>query len=273
MGSTAVKFLRGLEWLCERDGPAGVTEMSVALRVSKSNAHRILSTLAQLGYAYNREDGRYEATLKTWEVGSAVIGRLDFKEISRPLMAALSRKTGETVHLSILSGREVIYLEKVESTQPVRAYSRIGGRAPVYAVATGKALLAASRESIDVIVPGRLKAFTPSTITNRAALKKELERIRRDGYAVNKGEWREDVYGIGAAILNDGGELVAAIGISGPGIRFTADRIKAFAQDVVESAASISAELGYRAASVSPSTPAKTLPKAQRAKRSPEKTA
>ena len=79
----------------------------------------------------------YEATLKTWEIGSAVLARSDVKTIGRPVMTELGAKTRETVHLSILDGGEVVYIDKVESNQPVRAYSRVGGRAPAYAARCG----------------------------------------------------------------------------------------------------------------------------------------
>jgi DNA-binding IclR family transcriptional regulator len=246
MGSTATKFLRGLEWLCQRDAPAGVTEMSVALRVSKSNAHRILSTLTALGYARNDTDGRYAATLKTWEVGSTVLNRLDIKELARPLMLELSRKTEETVHLSILDGAEVIYIDKVESNQPIRAYSRVGGRAPAYAVATGKALLAFAEGALQDSVPTKLTTFTKATITNRADLMKEFERIRQKGFAVNTGEWREGMHGVGAPIRNERNDVVGAIGISGPASRLAPDRLRAFAPSVMEVAARISTQLGHR---------------------------
>ncbi len=246
MDSTAAKSLRGLEWLCQHEGPAGVTEMSVALGVSKSNAHRILRTLTALGYARSLDDGRYEATLRTWEIGSAVLARSDVKEVARPIMSDLSKKTEESVHLSILDGREVVYIDKIESNQPVRAYSRIGGRAPAYAVATGKALLAFCDGKVEALLPKRLQAFTRHTVVQRQEFMKALDEIRRNGYAVNRGEWREDVCGVAAPIRDERNEVVAAIGISGPSSRLTPARMRACAVHVLASAQQISAQLGHR---------------------------
>ncbi len=245
MDSTAVKSLRALEWLCLRDAPTGVTEMSVALGVAKSNAHRILTTLLSLGFVRHLGDGRYEPTLKTWEIGSAVLARYDIREISRSAMLALSAKCGETVHLSILDDADVVYIDKVEGSHPVRAYSRVGGRAPAYAVATGKALLA-FHSDIESLLPKKLEAFTGRTVKTRAALFDELETVRKRGYAVNAGEWREDVGGIAAPILNDRGEVISAIGISGPIGRLGSDRVRALAPAVVASASDISHQCGYR---------------------------
>jgi IclR family transcriptional regulator, KDG regulon repressor len=245
MDSTAVKSLRALEWLCLRETPTGVTEMSVALGVAKSNAHRILATLTSLGFVRHLGDGRYEPTLKTWEIGSAVLTRYDIRDISRPVMLALSSKCGETVHLSILEGGDVVYIDKVDGSHPVRAYSRIGGRAPAYAVATGKALLA-FHPHIESLVPKKLEAFTSKTRKTRSALFEELETVRKRGYAVNTGEWREDVGGIAAPIVNDRGEVFSAIGISGPIVRLGPDRVRALALAVIATAGDISQQCGYR---------------------------
>jgi len=246
MDTTAVKSLRGLEWLCRHDGPAGVTEMALALSVSKSNAHRILRTLTSLGFADCPAAGSYEATLKTWEIGSAVLARADVKSISRQVMIDLGAATDETVHLSVLDGGEVIYIDKVESNQPVRAYSSVGGRAPAHAVATGKALLAFHAGELKMVLSRKLPGFTRYTLTQPADIVASMEEIRRRGYAVNRGEWREDICGIAAPIRNDRSEVIAAIGISGPRSRLTAERIGRLSPGVVEAASVISSRLGYR---------------------------
>jgi DNA-binding IclR family transcriptional regulator len=247
MDSTTVKALRALEWLCQRETPTGVTEMSTSLGMVKSNAHRVLTTLESMGYAASLQDGRYQATLKMWEVGSSVLDRLDVKQVARPEMEALSKLTGETVHLSLLDGADVVYVDKVESSQPVRAYSRIGGRAPAHAVATGKALLAFV-DDLDALLPKKLVEFTPLSIRDRDSLMKELESVRRLGYSINRGEYREGVCGVGAPIRNERGEVVAAIGISGPNGRLSPARLKGFAPQVFESARKVSLSLGYRPA-------------------------
>jgi IclR family transcriptional regulator, KDG regulon repressor len=248
MDTTAVKCLRALEWLCRHSGPAGVTEMALALDVSKSNAHRILRTLTTLGFAECPLPGSYEASLKTWEIGSAVLARADVKTVSHPVMLKLGASTGEAVHLSVLDGAEVVYIDKVESNQPVRAYSSIGGRAPAHAVATGKALLAFHPGDLKALLPRRLTVFTRHTVANQSDLAAAIDEIRRRGFAVNRGEWREDVCGIAAPIRNDRGDAIAALGLSGPRSRLTADRINRLSASVVEAADHISGRLGHRPA-------------------------
>ena len=95
--------------------------------------------------------------------------------------AALAERTSETVHVSVLDGAEVLYVDKVESPQPVRAYSRVGGRAPAYCVATGKALLAHAPDGVVAELSAALVRYTPRTITDPEALRKELRRVREIG--------------------------------------------------------------------------------------------
>ena len=158
-------------------------------------------------------------------------------------MLNLSRRSGKSVHLSMLDEADVIYIDKVEGGHPVRAYSRIGGRAPAYAVATGKVLLA-FRDDVDDILPQKLERFTEHTARSRVILMKELNKIRRRRYAINVGEWREGVGGLATAILNSRGEVVAAIGISGPTSRLTSERLNSLALVVVASADEISRQCG-----------------------------
>lgn len=245
MDSTFLKGLSVLEALAKSAEPCGVSDISRQLGLTKSNVHRSLQTLVAGGYVRNRGGaGRYELTLKLWELGVRVIGKLDVKKIAMEYMAHLAQVSGETVHLSILENEEVVYLEKVDSPQPVRAYSEVGGRAPAYCVATGKAMLAyAPAELIDAIAL-RLSPFTKHTIDSPAELKAELERVRNTGYAINKGEWREGVWGIAAPIRDAHDVVFAAIGISGPADRFKPSTVKRLAPLVAGVAKQISARLG-----------------------------
>lgn len=219
--------------------------MAVALGIGKSNSHRVLATLEELGYVASLNDGRYQATLKTWEVGSAVFDRLDFKALAKPVMEALTESTRESSHLAVLDGLDVVYLEKVEGNQPVRTYSRIGQRAPAHVVAIGKILLA-FQLGVEKLLPKNLPRITARSTTKRAVLLKELESVRANGYALNRGEWREEVCGIGAPIRNCSNEVICAIGLAGPCSRLTPDKVQALVPQVVESARKISFQLGYR---------------------------
>jgi DNA-binding IclR family transcriptional regulator len=157
----------------------------------------------------------------------------------------LAARTHETVHLSIFDGADAVYIDKIDGVHPVRAYSRVGGRAPAHCVATGKALLAHQPSEVIANVAAHLERFTPHTITKPEVLYEELKRIRRDGYAINRGQWREGVGGAAAPIRDGSGAVVAAVGISGPTDRLRLKVLRDFVPFVIAAAEKISRGLGY----------------------------
>ncbi len=140
---TLSKGLRLMEALAAADAALSVSGLSQACGLTKSNTHRLLQTLKLLGYVRQiQRGGAYELTLKLWELGMEVHSRLDLAEVASRPMRELAEATGETVHLSMLEDDHVVYVDKIDSPHPIRAYSRKGGRAPAHCVATGKVLLA-----------------------------------------------------------------------------------------------------------------------------------
>ncbi|HEX7816555.1 IclR family transcriptional regulator [Dyella sp.] len=253
MDTTLLKGLNVLEAVARSSGPRGVSELARELALTKSNVHRTLQTLATAGYVRpGSVAGTYECTLKLFEMASGIVARIDVRQSADPFMQQLARLTKETIHLSILDGLDVIYLNKIESPQPVRAYSTIGGRAPAHCVASGKALLAWQRDAVLQQLPERLTAPTGRSLATRDALLDELGRIRRQGFAVNRGEWREGVGGIAAIVFDVTGAPIAAIGISGPLERLRPASIRKYSQLVMEAALGLSRALGYARSSYPP---------------------
>ena len=122
MNNTLVNGLQLLEALASRDGTAGVSELAQQLGMGKSNVHRTLQALVELGYVVNEEGrGAYRASLKIWEVGARVIARLDVRRAASPAMHWLLEDTRETVHLPVLDGDPVVSIDKLDSPEPVRA--------------------------------------------------------------------------------------------------------------------------------------------------------
>ena len=249
MDKAFIKGLRLIEALACSESPRGVTELALELQMTKSNVHRLLGTLQAQGYV--RQTGAlaaYELTPRIWEFGCRVMSRFDLAQFGRPAMQWLAECTKETVHLSILDGLDVVYLDKIESAHSVRAYTRVGGRAPAWCVATGKAMLAfAPPELLEGIEP-RLHAYTPHSIIRMDELHEALAGVCRAGHAVNRGEWRADVFGLAAPVFNVSGQVVGAIGISGPAQRFGAIKLKRFAGCVRDAADMLAQTLGQRAA-------------------------
>lgn len=245
------KGLALLELLASSEGHMGVTLLARRMDMPKSGVHRLLQVMRSLGWVRQTQTGEYECTLKLWELGQRTIRRVDLRHAAEPVMRALSGQTRETILLSILDGTDVLYLDVLDSPQPVRAYTRPGDRAPAFCMGTGKAMLAyAPAEVLDAVVKN-FQVFTSLTITTREELGKELERVRRKGYAVNRGEWSGGVRGVAAPIFDAGGRVIAAISVGGPGERMGEAAVRRIAPLVMAAAASVSRELGHR-----PATPA-----------------
>lgn len=244
MNNTLIKGLQLLEVLARSRRSMGVTELAEQLELGKSNVHRLLQALVDLGYVSRIEPrGEYKVSLRLWELGRAVEAGITIKDAAMDAMNTLLQSTRESVHLSVLDGKEVVYIHKLDSPEPVRAYSEVGGRAPAHCVATGKAILAWQSPAVIASIASHLEGFTPKTITSQKDFNTELERIRQIGYAVNRGEWRETVWGVAVPIRNEGG-IVAAIGISGPSTRVKNGNLKALAAEVMAAAEAVSSRLG-----------------------------
>ncbi|WP_426700790.1 IclR family transcriptional regulator [Rhodanobacter sp. Col0626] len=253
MDTTLLKGLGVLEALAASRSARGVTELAQSLELTKSNVHRTLQTLTAAGYVRSgKVPGTYECTLKLFEIASGVVARIDVRQSADVFMQQLARLTKETIHLSVLDGMDVIYLNKIESPHPVRAYSTIGGRAPAHCVASGKALLAWQSDACLQQLASRLAAPTNRSIASRDALFDELAKIRRQGFAVNRGEWRDGVGGIASIVFDLAGAPVAAIGISGPLERLRPAAIRKYSQLVVDAACGLSRSLGYSQVSYPP---------------------
>lgn len=241
MNNTLVKGLAVLELLAHSDRPLGVTELARELGVAKSNAHRILQALTELRYVRKHEaSGTYQATIRVWELGTAVLAHFNLREVAVPFMERLLERTRETVHLSVLDGYDVVYVHKLESPEPVRAYTQIGGRAPAHCVATGKAMLAWSAPASLETLAERLQRHSDKTIVEPEKFLREMSKVRSQGFAVNRGEWRSSVCGVGSPIRDPSGGIIAAIGLSGPAERMRPPVLNRLAPQVMEAALAIS---------------------------------
>jgi DNA-binding IclR family transcriptional regulator len=246
MDKTAVKLLRLYEHLCRANTPQGVSALAARLRLTKSNAHRILRTLTGLGYAQQTLDGLYAPTLKAWELGTLVINRLDFVQVAKPHLNELNVTTGESAYLATLNGMSVVYLDVLESRYPIRIKSVVGGSAPPHCSASGKLLLAYNPSIADQYLARPLEKYTARTLTRRIDLERKFQSILRAGVSINDEEWVEGVCGI-AAPVHDGHRLgIAAVGITALKERVNRAKLKQLTKLVSDVGRKISSELGYR---------------------------
>lgn len=248
LDKTLLNGLRVVESLAGSARLRGVTELARELGISKTSTHRLLQTLASRHYvAKDEEGGGYKLTMRLWEVGAQVMSRNDVKRMGGAYLRKLADNTGESAHMTVLNGMEVVYIDKIDGRQPLRAFSPIGGRAPAYCVATGKALIAYQSEDFLRALEGELKPYTKRTITSAQALRADLARVKRLGYAVNRCEWRDNICSIGAPVFDASGSVVAGIGISGPADRLPPATTKKIGKLVAEMSRDMSAALGYQA--------------------------
>lgn len=244
MDKTVVKALKTLELLCQTGGTWGVSDLARSLKLPKSNIHRLLSTLEAQGFVRQLPDKSYELTFKIWELGLAVISRVDVKNVAPRHMKQLVKTTNESVLLAVLDGFDVVYIDKVESQQAIQATTKVGSRIPAHCVGTGKAMLAhQSQEYIESFIRSA-RAYTKNTVHQKTALLEQLRHVRIAGYAINRSEFREGVSGVGSAILDRDGKAVAAVGVWGPDERVSSC-LEMLAKHVMRCAEEISHELGF----------------------------
>jgi DNA-binding IclR family transcriptional regulator len=251
-GSQLDRALDILELLAGSPGPRGLADIAQQVRGPKATVHRLLAILQARGYAtHDPRTGRYGAGIRCFELGSLWARQLDLRAVAAPHAERLNERSGETVHLAVYDHGDVVYIDKIESRHPVVARSYVGGRCPAACVATGRALLAYQpREEIEEVLGFPLPACSPHSITRPAELDALLGRVRRDGYAVNHGGYRDGVGGVAAPIRDYTGRVVASVGLCMPEQRFGPDRFGALRDWTVEAATAISAALGGPAAPV-----------------------
>ncbi|MDH5537900.1 MAG: IclR family transcriptional regulator [Rhizobacter sp.] len=258
MDKTIIKGVELLECLLQAGAPCGVTELARRSGLNPSNVHRTLQTWAHLGFvAQDAYSGAYHCTLRLFEWGCRVADGYDVRRVAREHLVRLARGTQETIHLSVLDGAEIVYLDKIDSPQPVRAYSEIGGRAPAHCVATGKMLLAHAGPAALAALPSPLPQPTQRTVSGREALRAQLQQFLQQGYAVNREEWRIGVSGLGAAVFDQHGRAIAAVGLSAPSARIDAAREIELGAALVASADAITKALGGGHAGERPATAAR----------------
>jgi DNA-binding IclR family transcriptional regulator len=227
--------------------PDGLTraEIGRALDLPRPTAHRMTRTLEELGLIRAIGNGRrfgLGPSLIRW--GFAALEALDLPAVAHPHLVHLVAETSETAHLGMRDGSTVVYLDRVDSPQPVRMASRLGGAMPSHSTALGKALLAAADPNEwESHLQTPLEARTPRTITDREELRQEIARCRARGFALDLEENELGVVCAAAVVRDHRGEPIAAVSVSVP--KFRLQGIDSLAASVRSAAADISRELGF----------------------------
>ncbi len=196
------------------------SEVVSRTNLPKATVHRIVKSLVGMGYLrFDAEAGRYYGDLKLAALGSAVTSHFDLKEYVRPHLLKLQAETRHTCNLGVLSGDAGVYLDKIDSPVAfgIQLYSAIGKRFPLHCTGMGKVLLAGLRSPERCqVLKGRLETYTSHTITDSAALERELRKVQQCGYALDREEITRGIMCVAAPIRNGEGETVAAISVAFP---------------------------------------------------------
>ena len=237
-----------LGMLADSDEPMTLTEIAQNLSVDKSTAFHLLGTLASHGFVeQDAKDRQYKMGLRVVELSRRALDRIELRPVAKASLKRLQRSVGESCHLAVLGGGHVVYVDSVESGANLNVNTEIGRRAPVHCTAIGKALIAwLSPEDLKGLVDGApLTRFTPRTITTLRELVSHLETVRERGYAVDDEEFDTGVRCVATAVRDYRGKVVASVGISGPAIRVTLERVPEIGQMVMETAQEVSRLLGH----------------------------
>lgn len=227
---------------------SSLTELSEEAGLAFSTAHRILETLRQRGFVVQSADtGRYSLGVRAYEVGTGFLARSQLPEAAQGAMRKLVSDLNETVNLAIQDGSDAVYIDQLESRQKVRMFTQIGARTPLHSSGVGKVLLAWQGEEAQRILlgTGPLRAFTPNTLTEPAAVLNELHRVREQGYAVDSEEFEPGVRCVAAPVRDRHGAVVAALSLSAPAGRLHEAQLASFGARVMAAGKEVSARLGW----------------------------
>lgn len=234
-------------------------EMARKLKMNRSTLYRIISALTETGFVKKDPDTqKYSLGLKIIELAGNILGKMEVREVARPILQKLVQTTKETVHLGVLnrdggSGGEVIYIDKVDGPEPVGLLTSVGKILPVYVTALGKAIVAfLPEDELEEIV--NIQSFeqrTRNTITSKQEFLDCLQTVRSRGYAADNEENRLNACCIAAPIFDISGNVIAAVSISGPFFRLPPKKIKMFIAPLMSAAMDISKGLGCQEEMVS----------------------
>ncbi len=246
MDKTVVKAFSLLEIVAHANSPVRIVDVAEQTGWTPSNVHRLLKTLVELGYVeYFPESKRYGPTLKIWEVSQTILKKIDMNGIVRETLSQLAQDTGETIYLGVYQNGYISYVDIVHSEKPLRITMNIGDRSPAYCVATGKAILAQMGAEEIERVTSKLRPLTPSTVTSKEKFLEELNIIKASGFAVNRGEFSSEVFGVAAPVFGARENVVGAIGLSSPSATVT-EKQSGVPLLVRDAAINLSARLGSR---------------------------
>lgn len=247
MVETLIRFYRIIE-LLENSSELRLKDIADSLSIDKSTIHRFLKTLLKYNFVkINPSNKKYSLGLKFLNIATKIIDSIDIRNIAHPYLIELEEISNETIHLTTFDGKRVVYIDKIESIEPIRMYSRIGNIAPINCTAAGKVILAfQTKEVINSIIEDiDFIPLTKNTITDGEKLVQELEDVRKKGFAVDNFEHEKDICCIAAPVRDYGRKVRYAVSISAIRSRMDLSDLLSFKDILIEKANKISKNLGF----------------------------
>lgn len=245
-----IALQRGLNLLslfAKSEGGLTATRVAKLSGLPVSTVHRFLVNLETTGFLVQENTGVYHLGIACVSIGQAALAQLDVRRISLPHLRDVNRETRETIHLTVRHGLGAVYVEKLDSPEPLRIYSHIGATVPLHCTAVGKILLAylPPAEQAGILSALELKRFTAHTVSNVRDLQAQLQRVKRCGYAWDLEEYETHIRCIAGPIWDYTGNVSASLSITGPAVRMSVKRLRQLAPLVQRAGRRISQELGY----------------------------
>ena len=228
-----------IELIASRREARPVREIAAALDIPESTVYRMLKFLSRRGYV-ERTPAGFMLGRECMIIGEAAQEQNVMPRLARPVLSRLADATSETAHLARMQGNHIVYIDKIDGGRAIRMGSVIGSVSPLHCTGIGKAMLAAlpDDELAERLPTLELSRFTDTTICDAAALKRELESIRRRGVAFDDNEHELGIFCVGAAVLDRAGRCVAGISVAGSSVRLkpeaaaVADLVRAAAREI-----------------------------------------
>lgn len=229
----------------------GISELSRELGWGKGTVHRIITTLRIHGYVEQTASEKYKLSFKLFELGNRMVNHIGIRKTARPYLEQLAGATKETVNLAVLDFNQVIYIDRIESREPLRMGLDIGTRFPAYCTALGLAILAyLDTETLNALLAesgrqGQFLKYTDKTVVDLSVIRDQLAVVRNRGYSIDDEYYLPGIRGVAAPVFNHSRAVKAAISVAGPSLRLSDAVMAEFVPLIKATANSISVQLGY----------------------------
>ena len=245
--ATALRALQVMEILADAGRPISVWEVAEGIGVDRSTAYRMLMTLLDAGYVTRDASHKnYQLGYKLLSLTRNLLNENDRSNLVAEALARISSRTGESVHYCVLDRDATVLVQRVKGTQLVAVDFQIGDRSPLHCTSIGKAILAyQDTRMVEEVIAQGLPKVAVKTVVDADRLRKELEKIRIQGYAFDDREFHDEMRCVAVPVFEKNGAVQSGISLSGPASRYTMAKLDQLRLEAAEAARDLSRRLGH----------------------------